>query len=87
MGIQIEAIALTSWDHLEKDWNFSKILSTHLYLKGLQNGSLSKLAHTSHHPGIEPGPTKTIWPALKILDLDRLILTGNFGMSYLHLQQ
>ena len=25
LGIQIGAIALTSWDHLEKDWNFSKM--------------------------------------------------------------
>ena len=23
LGIQIRAIALTSWDHLGKDWNFS----------------------------------------------------------------
>ena len=25
LGIQIGAIALTSWAHLEKDWNFSKM--------------------------------------------------------------
>ena len=55
-AIQIAAIALTSWDHLDKDKNFPKMYSTSLYLKGLQNCSLSKLAHTSHCLGIKPGP-------------------------------
>ena len=53
--IQDKAIALIGLEHLDNEWNFSKMWSTSLYLKGLQNCSSSKLAHTLRRPEIEAG--------------------------------
>ena len=52
--------------------------STSLYLKGLQNCSSSKLAHTSHLLGIKPGPTKSIWPARSGFDYQTTRSIANF---------
>ena len=52
--------------------------STSLYLKGLQIFSLLKLAHTSRRPGIEPGQTKSIWPARPGFDSGRREVCANF---------
>ena len=61
---QLEIIGggfLTWWNILCRAFYvyfFSKMYSTYLYLKELQNCSSSNLAHTSHHLGIEPGPKR-----------------------------